>query len=88
MLPLVVLLAGCRSEKQDHEGVASTAGTPTAVPARAAPKPGEPSPARELTWSFESTAVGPMSVVVSVPAHAATQKFPVLIALHGRGEAF
>jgi enterochelin esterase-like enzyme len=29
-----------------------------------------------------------MSVVVSVPAHTATQKFPVLIALHGRGEAF
>lgn len=29
-----------------------------------------------------------MSVVVSVPAHTAKQKFPVLIALHGRGEAF
>ncbi len=29
-----------------------------------------------------------MSVVVSVPAHTAAQKFPVLVALHGRGEAF
>jgi len=52
------------------------------------PKPGAPSPAAELTWNFESTPVGPMSVVVSVPAHAASQKFPVLVALHGRGEAF
>lgn len=29
-----------------------------------------------------------MSAVVSVPAHTAPQKFPVLVALHGRGEAF
>lgn len=87
-LILVILLAGCRSEKQDHGVVASTAGSPAAAPAHAAPKSGEPAPARELTWTFESTAVGPMSVVVSVPAHAATQRFPVLIALHGRGEAF
>lgn len=29
-----------------------------------------------------------MSVVVSVPAHSAAQKFPILVALHGRGEAF
>jgi len=45
-------------------------------------------PARELTWEFGSTAVGRMVAVVSVPAHAPGQKFPVLIAMHGRGEAF
>ena len=54
----------------------------------APPKPGAPSPAAELAWTFAATSVGPMSVVVSVPAHAAGQKFPVLVALHGRGEAF
>jgi len=29
-----------------------------------------------------------MQVVVSIPAHRPGQKFPVLVALHGRGEAF
>ena len=29
-----------------------------------------------------------MQVVVSVPAHREGEKFPVLITMHGRGEAF
>ena len=44
--------------------------------------------ARELSWDFPTSPVGPMHVVVSVPAHRVGQTLPVLIALHGRGEAF
>ncbi|MFC1642590.1 alpha/beta hydrolase [Myxococcota bacterium] len=45
--------------------------------------------ARELTWDYPETSVGPMRVVVSIPARNSQQtKLPVLIAMHGRGEAF
>ena len=43
-------------------------------------------PAMELTWSFRESGVGRMSVVVVVPEHAANERLPVLIAMHGRGE--
>ncbi len=43
-------------------------------------------PAQELTWSFREPGVGRMSVVVVVPEHAAAERLPVLIAMHGRGE--
>lgn len=44
-------------------------------------------PAEERTWLYESTPIGRMSVVVLVPEHRADQKLPVLITMHGRGEA-
>jgi enterochelin esterase-like enzyme len=44
-------------------------------------------PAEERTWVYESTPIGRMSVVVLVPAHRADQKLPVLLTMHGRGEA-
>lgn len=43
-------------------------------------------PAQERTLSFPSSSVGPMSVVVVVPERLPGERFPVLIALHGRGE--
>jgi hypothetical protein len=43
-------------------------------------------PAEERTLDFPTTAVGRMSVVVVVPERAPDERFPVLIALHGRGE--
>lgn len=44
---------------------------------------------RELTWTWEKSPVGPMNVVVLVPARKPTDpKLPVLVAMHGRGEAF
>lgn len=43
--------------------------------------------ASELTWSYPQTAIGPMRVVVSIPAHVAGERLPVLFAFHGRGEA-
>lgn len=43
-------------------------------------------PAEELTWVFPDTPVGRMSVVVLVPERLPSERFPVLIAMHGRGE--
>lgn len=44
-------------------------------------------PAQELTWEFPGGELGPMRAVVLLPEREATQKFPVLVAFHGRGEA-
>jgi enterochelin esterase-like enzyme len=41
----------------------------------------------ELTWTFDQTAVGRVDVVVVLPDRLADERFPLLIALHGRGEA-
>lgn len=60
----------------------SSAAAPAAVPVA-----GERLPSEERTWTFAATPVGPMSVVVLLPERAAGARFPVLIALHGRGEA-
>ncbi len=43
--------------------------------------------AQELTWSYTKTDIGPMEVVVSVPAREEGDRFPLLIVLHGWGEA-
>lgn len=43
---------------------------------------------QELTWDYPTTAVGPMRIVVSVPARSRPEeRFPVLVLLHGMGEA-
>jgi iron(III)-salmochelin esterase len=43
---------------------------------------------RELTWTFDDGPFGPTDVVLSIPLVAdASARFPVLIALHGRGES-
>jgi iron(III)-salmochelin esterase len=43
---------------------------------------------RELTWSFDEGAFGPTDVVISIPAGTdPTKRYPVLVALHGRGES-
>ncbi|MET0794556.1 MAG: esterase [Polyangiaceae bacterium] len=44
-------------------------------------------PAQEITWDYPETDLGPMRVVVSLPERAADARFPVLVAMHGRGEA-
>ncbi len=43
--------------------------------------------AEELTWDYPSTELGTMRVVVSIPEREAAARLPVLVALHGRGEA-
>ena len=44
-------------------------------------------PAQELTWDYPETDVGPMRVVVLIPEREVGARLPVLVALHGRGEA-
>lgn len=57
------------------------------VSASAAPAvPAARAAAQELTWTFSEPSLGRMDVVVVVPEHAANERLPVLIALHGRGE--
>ena len=43
---------------------------------------------RELTWTFDDGAFGSTDVVLSIPESAdPSARFPVLVALHGRGES-
>ncbi|MFZ5893660.1 MAG: alpha/beta hydrolase [Myxococcota bacterium] len=44
-------------------------------------------PAEERTWTFENTPVGRMDVVVVLPERTPYSRWPVLITMHGRGEA-
>ena len=44
-------------------------------------------PAQELTWDYPETELGPMRVVVLIPEREANARLPVLVAMHGRGEA-
>jgi iron(III)-salmochelin esterase len=63
---------------------------PAAQPKRApslAPVAESMLPAEEKTWTYERTSVGPMNVVVLLPKRKADQKFPILITMHGLGEA-
>ncbi len=64
--------------------------------ASAAPRPSASAPPKaigkrlaseEQTWVYDSTPVGPMQVVVRLPERGEKERFPVLIAMHGRGEA-
>ena len=44
-------------------------------------------PAQEITWDYPETELGPMRVVVLIPEREAGARLPVLVAMHGRGEA-
>ncbi|HKO50066.1 MAG TPA: esterase [Polyangiaceae bacterium] len=44
-------------------------------------------PAQEITWDYPETELGRMRVVVLLPEREADARWPVLVALHGRGEA-
>ena len=44
-------------------------------------------PAQELTWDYPETELGPMRVVVLIPEREPNARLPVLVAMHGRGEA-
>jgi hypothetical protein len=78
-LPLVACERGERApERRPAPSVTLVA--PSASPTQ------ERLPAEELTWAFPETPVGRMSVVVLVPERLPRDRFPVLIAMHGRGE--
>jgi iron(III)-salmochelin esterase len=64
---------------------AAPAGSPGTAPSAQAMT----TEAQELTWVYDKTTVGPMQVVVSIPRRASADiKLPVLVTMHGRGEAF
>lgn len=44
-------------------------------------------PAEERTWTFESPRLGRIPVVVLLPERRSDQRFPVLVTMHGKGEA-
>jgi enterochelin esterase-like enzyme len=81
---------GCarRDPPAPHAEIGVVTPAPAAAPSAAPTSSVTPVPsARELTWTYPETALGPMNVVVSIPAAPAGERFPVLVAFHGRGEA-
>jgi enterochelin esterase-like enzyme len=76
------LALGCKRAERPSAPVAAAAVTPSA-PSASTP---DRLPAKELTWDFPSSDAGRMSVVVVLPERSPEQRFPVLIAMHGRGE--
>jgi enterochelin esterase-like enzyme len=66
-----------------------TPGPPRALDAgREAAGPALPGLApEELSWRFENGPFGPSDVLISVPARSPGERFPVLVAFHGRGES-
>lgn len=89
VLVLAVLLCQCeRQESAELPTRASSAATrPSSSPVLVGRKTRQRGGASTRTWVYDTTDVGPMHVVVSVPAHDPDERLPVLIALHGRGEA-
>ncbi len=69
---------------------ATSKSSATPPPLVVKPPPGSvPAPARQLTWIYDQSPVGKMQVVVAVPEHRTEAgPLPILIAMHGRGEAF
>lgn len=94
----LLLSLGCDGCERGAASAEAAPPAPPAVPATtservappassAVPEAGPALAASELTWRWDSTPVGRMQVVVRLPARRAGQRFPVLIAMHGRGEA-
>lgn len=72
-------VAACRREGQASASSAKPEPPPSSSPSVRLPT-------EERTWSFDDTPVGRMSVVVVLPERRSDERFPVLIAMHGRGE--
>lgn len=96
---LCVLLAGCDGCADAPPPLPARSVPPPPLPAPAAASasasgspaarkdPGPVLPRSELTWRYDESPVGRTQVVVSLPPRYMGQRFPVLIAMHGRGEA-
>jgi hypothetical protein len=81
LLSAVSLAACSRPERAER----ASAPTPKLVAPSASVK-AERLPAEELTWAFPDTPIGRMSVVVLIPERLPSDRFPVLITMHGQGE--
>jgi len=86
-----LLLAGAGCKKQQPPGESAVAGQPLRVAAPPTSASGVDAPRKlpqaEVTWTYATTAIGPMSAVVVVPERTAEDRFPVLVTFHGMGEA-
>ena len=94
LLSVVLGSLACRGESEVAHAhpPKSGKGAPSETPRKPEAKPPEPpaaasTQARELSWRFSGHPSGVEQVRVYIPAHAAGQRFPTLIALHGRGES-
>jgi enterochelin esterase-like enzyme len=94
---LALLAAACTRSRSEPVGAAAP---PSSDPSAALPRAENSAnvaamassnsdlvPAEERTWSYATTSVGRMNVVVLVPAHRRDERLPVLLTMHGRGEA-
>jgi len=99
-VPLLLFLASCSAHRCDSNDDVTAARASWAIPkATVAPllAPSASSDAEsahalkqgteELTWTFDQTALGRIDVVIVLPDRRPNERFPLLIALHGRGEA-
>lgn len=94
---LACAIVGCNAQRCDSERTPAAAEPQYVIPKRSsvvaiATPQAEDSAAlkqgtEELTWTFTDTPLGRMDVVVVLPDRLPHEKFPILIALHGRGEA-
>jgi enterochelin esterase-like enzyme len=94
---LLALAAGCESAQRTappEARAAPAAAAPVSAQreARAAPLDAGRPEARVagsvVEWSYPASVAGAMHVVVVTPEHGEGERLPVLVALHGRGEAF
>jgi iron(III)-salmochelin esterase len=84
---------GCGARPSEATPRSAPAPAPSAPPPRASASASAPAalpllPAKEITWQLSSSELGPLDVVVLLPERRQGERFPVLVALHGRGEAF
>ncbi|MEB2310574.1 MAG: alpha/beta hydrolase-fold protein [Sorangiineae bacterium] len=90
----VLVVVACDEDRRRAPPAAPATAASAVASAPAAPATEASAPdaklvaAETLTWHYASTPAGPIDVVVAVPAHTSGEKLPVVIALHGRGEAF
>ena len=97
---LLLLLAGCSARRcGGDDDVAAARASRVTVPAsyvipsaQRLPLDADASSSlrqgtEELTWTFDQTPLGRIDVVVVLPDRRPLERFPLLIALHGRGEA-
>jgi len=85
-----MLVFGCHRAPRDGAPPPAPAPRPTTSSEAPAPSgaPVVPKALRELSWHYDGTPFGASDVVVAIPSGGAEgERFPVLVAFHGRGES-